>query len=225
MNVLDLFSGGGGAGKGMILAGCNVIGVDSDPLCAKWYPGEFILQDVFTLEHILDWKHLLKWADVVWASPICRKFSAMTKIRGNPDDHPDQIPGIRALLKRWGKPYIIENVPGAPLNTNLMLCGLMFGLHLYRHRIFECSLSVPQPAHPKHHGQQKFSVVGRLAASKAGGSAQYYAMKDEWPRAMGIAHIGVNASTSSGHNMFSQAIPPAFSKYILEQYIRILEGK
>ena len=44
-------------------------------------------------------------------------------------------------------------------------------------------------------------------------------MKAAWPVAMGIKHISVNASTTDGHNMFSQAIPPAFSKYIIEQFL------
>ncbi len=219
LRILDLFCGGGGAAKGMIDAGCHVTGVDIDPLCAKWYPGTFICHDVFKLEQMLDWAYLISKIDLIWASPKCQHHSSMTKIRGNPEDHPDQIPATRELLEDLGKPYIIENVPKAPLRVDVMLCGLMFNLPLYRHRIFECSFPVKQPDHPKHTGQQEFSVVGRVAASKEGGSAQYYAMKAAWPKAMGITHIPVNASTSDRQNMFAQAIPPAFSKYLIEQFL------
>jgi DNA (cytosine-5)-methyltransferase 1 len=59
--------------------------------------------------------------------------------------HPDLITPIRPLLIRSGKPYCIENVPGAPLINPTTLCGTMFGLRvpdgaeLRRHRLFEAS--------------------------------------------------------------------------------------
>ena len=225
-NVLEWFCGGGGAAIGMLQAGCDVTGVDIDPLCSKWYPGRFILHDVFTLHQMLDWPQILAKTDLIWASPKCQHHSSMTRIRGDPANHPDQIPQTREMLGALGKPYIIENVPGAPLRKDLELCGLMFGLPLYRHRIFECSFPVKQPSHPKHTGQQKFSVVGRLVSTKRkGGSKRYQEMKAAWPIAMGITHISVNASTTDGHNMFSQAIPPAFSTYLIEQFKKQVKSK
>jgi len=94
----------------------------------------------------------------------------------------------------------------------------MFDLKLYHHRIFECSFPVAQPDHPEHDHQQAYSVVGRPAS---GGRQQrdYQSMVATWPVAMGIPDISVNASTSGGGNMFSQAIPPAFAKYLVEQFL------
>jgi len=226
--TLELFCGGGGATAGMIEAGCEVWGVDIDPACGKYYPKQFahfICDDVFKLAsrieldggRFLDRRFLL-----AWASPKCQRFSRMTRIRGEADDHPNQIPATRALLQQLGIPYIIENVPEARdfMRVDVELCGLMFGLDLYKHRIFECSFPVVQPPHVKHDGQQEFSVVGRLVSTKRnGGAALYQKMKQAWPKAMGITHINVNASTSDGHNMFSQAIPPAYSKYLVQQFI------
>lgn len=221
VHVLEFMCGGGGAAAGMIQAGAEVVGVDIDPLCAKWYPGRFILHDVFTIESILDWERLLAWSDLNWGSPVCRRYSVMTAIRGDQSAHPDQVPRLRAMFQRLGKPYIIENVPGAPLRKDVELCGLMFKLRSYRHRIFETSFPVEQPFHPKHEGQQKYSIVGRLVSTtRRGGNKAYQEMKAEWPEAMGITHINVNASTTDGHNMFSQAIPPAFSKYLIEQFVK-----
>jgi DNA (cytosine-5)-methyltransferase 1 len=219
----DLYSCGGGAGKGIIDAGFKVTGVDIDPKCRKFYPGKFVQYNVLEIEKLieLDGTRFVDSFDGFWASPPCQHFSPMTIIRGNHENHPDLIAKTREILLRTGKPYIIENVDGAKdqLIDPIMLCGLMFGLPLYHHRYFECSFPVQQPEHPEHAGQQKFSVVGRLVSTvKNGGSARYQAMKAAWQDAMGIYHIPLNITMADGQNMFSQAIPPAFSKYLLTQY-------
>ena len=46
--------------------------------------------------------------------------------------------------------YAIENVVGAPLIDPIELCGAMFGLRTYRHRLFECSFPIKAPTHPEH---------------------------------------------------------------------------
>ena len=59
----------------------------------------------------------------------------------------------RQLLDEAKKPYVIENVPGAPIRKDLMLCGEMFGLKIIRHRYFEVNgFHVPQLKHIKHKG-------------------------------------------------------------------------
>lgn len=68
----------------------------------------------------------------------------------NAKTHEDQIPATRAMLLASCVPFIIENVPGAPLNGTCLLCGTMFGLgvddaELRRHRIFETSFPVAAP--------------------------------------------------------------------------------
>ena len=40
------------------------------------------------------------------------------------------------------KPYIIENVVGAPLIDPIMLCGSSFNLRVRRHRLFESNLKI-----------------------------------------------------------------------------------
>lgn len=62
---------------------------------------------------------------------------------GNQKPHVELIEPVRELLQATGKPYVIENVPGAPLLGPVILCGTMFGLktecgaQLRRHRLFE----------------------------------------------------------------------------------------
>lgn len=200
--------------------------MDIDPKCERFYPGHFICDDVFKLASRveLDGRRFLdRYFDFAWASPKCQHFSSMTRIKGKAENHANQIPATRQLLDSLGIPYVIENVPQAceAMRVDLELCGLMFGLKLYRHRIFEVhGFHVAQPLHLDHAGQQEFSVVGRLVSTKRnGGPERYQQMKAAWPAAMGIDHIPLNVNTTDGHNMFSQAIPPAFSKYIAEQFL------
>ena len=209
IRVLDLFCGAGGVAMGM-LKYAAVTGVDNHENCGKYYPGRFIHGDVFTFyKHTFEGTDFFNQFDLVWASPVCTKYSIVTKrwiSQGYNYDAVDLIPPTRELLQSIGKPYVIENVVGAPLREDLMLCGLMFGLPLYRHRIFEIEgFKCEQPEHPKHEGQQVYSVYG---------NPQKAIMKKHWIKAMGITHIPY----SSRH--FAKAIPPKFSEYIIKQFLK-----
>ncbi|MGF2075698.1 hypothetical protein, partial [Enterococcus casseliflavus] len=60
------------------------------------------------------------------------------------------VEAVRDRLGAIGRPYVIENVRGAPLVNPITLCGSMFGLGVWRHRLFEMShppLLVPQCDH------------------------------------------------------------------------------
>lgn len=136
MRCLDTFCGAGGAGYGYHLAGFDVVGVDVNP--QKNYPFEFHQADA--IEYILEHGHEF---DLIHASPPCQAYSAMQNMHKNSESHPDLIGATRDALLKVGKPYVIENVEGAPLRIDLMLCGTMFGLPLRWHRIFESSKPMP----------------------------------------------------------------------------------
>lgn len=206
--VLEFFCGAGGACAGMIKY-ARVTGVDIHKNCKRYYPGTFIHGNVFNFyKNMLEGWDFFKRFHLIWASPVCTAYSIVTKRwigEGKTYDHVDLIGPTRKLLKKIGKPFVIENVKGAPLRVDLELCGLMFNLPLYRHRIFEIEgFKCKQPEHPKHEGQQKFSVYG---------NPQKKIMKKHWIKAMGITHIPY----SSRH--FAKAIPPAFSEYIIKQFL------
>ncbi|WP_393081047.1 tyrosine-type recombinase/integrase [Streptomyces sp. LN704] len=60
----------------------------------------------------------------------------------------------RELLDRTGLPYVIEQPNGrAKIRKDVSLCGVMFGLKVFRHRNFELgNWSTAKPVHVKHDG-------------------------------------------------------------------------
>lgn len=194
--LLDLFCCAGGAGMGYALAGFDVVGVDINP--QPNYPFEFWQGDA--LEFVREHGHEF---DAIHASPPCQAYSETRKIRSN--DHPELIPPTRAALHRLGLLWVIENVPGSPLIDPVELCGAMFGLRTYRHRLFETNFPVTVPPHPAHDAPQAkmgrppkdgdfIHVVGNFSGVE-------YAKA-----AMGIDWMN--------RNEMAQAIPPAYTEYL-----------
>lgn len=207
MKALDLFCCAGGAGRGLADAGFEVTGVDIEP--QPHYP--FTFQQANALE--LDPKWIATF-DLVWSSPPCQQFTAYrrrdrTKVGGRALN---LIPQTRALLKLAGVPSIIENVPGAPLEHPVMLCGSMFGLDVRRHRMFECSFDVT-PLVCRHELQQGSfpQATNRTNRRKTVEVGVYRIPLEIQRRAMGIDWMPLDR--------LSQAIPPAYSSYLARQFL------
>ena len=119
LRALDLFCGAGGATRGLQDAGFHVTGVDL--VRSPRYVGDvFIQADVLALTG-----EFVASFDYIHASPPCQAHSAL-KVLHNARKHPDLIPQTREMLVACGKPYVIENVMGAPLCDAFVLCGTMF---------------------------------------------------------------------------------------------------
>lgn len=204
--LLDLFCGAGGAGMGYQLAGFDVEGVDINP--QPRYPFTFHRADAlkFLLEHHHEF-------DAFHASPPCQAWTLAQRIQNN--EHPDYITASRAAFELIGKPWVIENVEGAPLLDPVVLCGGMFpGLRVYRHRLFESSEPIQVPIHPEHTAPltkmgrpprlgEFMHIVGNFSGVAAGREA------------MGIDWMS--------RDELAEAIPPAYTEYIGRQLIDWME--
>jgi len=214
VRVLDLYSCAGGATMGMIQAWpeAHVTGVD-----IKWqknYCGhDFIQGDALAVARRIGRKF-----DFIWASPPCQAYTRLKNIRGNGHLHPQLIEATRNILCSIGVPWVIENVEDAPLINPVILCGTMFPeLRVYRHRKFECSWGTPPPA----------GICNHTFAMGPSRGAYHRLDESEF-----ITCCGHNFQAKSGkvalqiewmtRDEMAQAVPPAYSRYIAEQYSQSL---
>ncbi|WP_109398807.1 MULTISPECIES: DNA cytosine methyltransferase [unclassified Mycobacteroides] len=205
--LLDLFCGAGGAGMGYRRAGFEVVGVDINP--QPNYPFEFHQADAleFLAEHGGEF-------DVIHASPPCQDHSPLRSRAG--------VHGTGWLLgatfdslMSQPAPWVIENVMGADMRADLVLCGGMFGLRTYRHRKFRIDLRLPmlltEPIHPPH--VVKTCTKQRRKGFEAGMNVSITGDVGSW---VGPACMGIDWMTGAE---LSQAIPPAYTMYIGSQLL------
>ncbi|MBT1630453.1 DNA cytosine methyltransferase [Curtobacterium flaccumfaciens] len=210
--VLDLFCCAGGAAKGYHDAGFEVVGVDIDP--QPRYPYEFVQADA--LEYLAENWHRF---DFIHASPPCQAYSDM-KHMPDAKAHPELIEPTRALLQQTDKLWVIENVVGAPMIDPVVLCGSMFGLgaagySLQRHRQFEANFPILLPS-AHDHSKPTIGVYGghvRCRSAKHGfrGSTVDFPGMDK--KALAQEAMGIDWMTM---NQMSEAIPPAYTRWIGE---------
>jgi site-specific DNA-cytosine methylase len=209
--LLDLYSCAGGAAKGYTDAGFEVVGIDNQS--QPNFPYEFHQADA--LEYLA--KHWREF-DAVHASPPCQASTALTKGTNKGRVYPNLIPATRELLAQIPLPSVIENVQGAKVRKDLVLCGEMFGLGVIRHRYFELNFPAVQPAHVRHRGR----VAGWRHGEYFDGP--YFAVYGEgggkgtvrqWQEAMGI-------HWTADRRELAEAIPPAYARYVGEQLLDLM---
>ena len=215
MKILDLFCKAGGASVGYNRAGFEVIGIDIAK--QKRYPFDFILRDA--IEALND-KSFISQFDAIAASPPCQTHSITQHLRnaqGKKTDKIDLIPETRAGVIASGLPYIIENVPGAPLINPVQLCGSSFGLKVRRHRRFESNIK----------------LIGSVCdhAKQGRPVGIYGSMRDDIPKGGKTASTIEEARESMGIDWMIwkelvEAIPPAYTEFLGLQLMKhIKEGK
>ncbi len=225
--LLDLFCGAGGAATGYYRAGFDVVGVDINP--QPRFPFLFVQADATTYQLRGDMLGGEPFRfDVVHASPPCQAHTTMSnRWRGKDtkaDTHVDLIALMRAKLKDFGAPWVIENVAGARkvMRNPITLDGSMFGLGVHRPRLFESNVALLAPpkrsrvldpigVYGKHHD-------GRRLFNRKDGTIQYAAESLEEGRgAMGIDWMEWRE--------LAESIPPAYTEYIGRQLIAVLEAR
>lgn len=257
--ILDLYCCEGAASRGYMDAGAEAYGVDIVPRFAKRYPGAgfhagsaiAVLATLIAGGKVAFTRrdgtvvHLgLEDFDAIHASPPCQGYSIATAgnaaARGK---HERLIAATRELLILTGLPWVIENVEQAleQMRDPITLCGRMFGLRaadedgaelvLDRHRLFESSIPLAAPAHPRHGSEQVAGVYGgsRRAQRRPGETLAEVAPRDRRaarvergggyvPRSRRVqeALLGVDWMTQYGRQ---QCIPPVYAEHVGRQLV------
>lgn len=214
--LLDLFCGAGGCARGYAAAGFQVFGVDTSTARLKHYPYPHHHGDA--LEYAAEHGHEF---DAIHASPPCQAYSVTKHLAAS--RHPDLLAPTRDLLQSLGRPYVIENVPGARMPDAMVLCGTMFDLtaadvdgspmFLARHRWFESDVFLWPPnvcrCQPfKDRGWRVGGVYGngapdpRKAAIRQGG----------YTPPVAVQRVLMGLDLPRDH--LNQAIPPAYTQWV-----------
>jgi DNA (cytosine-5)-methyltransferase 1 len=209
MRVLDLFCGEGGASQGYADAGFTVVGVDSNPAAISRYPFSAFAGD---------WRDGLRYwldrvqVDLIHASPPCQRYSRTARLHPG-IDYPDLIAPVRGILMETEIPWVIENVPEAPLLEPVYLCGSMFQLHgfwkgeyvgLDRCRGFEATFPLVAPLDCSCGDVRTVPVFGHGCPSNR-----------PWFKGPGFADLtrqvmGIDWMSRDG---LTEAIPPAYATH------------
>lgn len=212
MKLLDLFCGAGGAARGYRLAGFHVTGVDYHRQ-PRYAGDEFVYADAYlwTLEHAHQF-------DVIHASPPCQKYTSLAGRTGL--GYPDSIERTRGMLMATGKPWVMENVPEAPLIDPIVICGTHFGLGaqtddgfrwLRRHRHFENTMQLDEPCTECE--CDELPIGGVYGSGGGGAQTRGYRFNPAQAReAMEIDWMT--------RRELSQAIPPAYTLFLGLQLMR-----
>jgi DNA (cytosine-5)-methyltransferase 1 len=225
--MLDLFCGAGGCAAGYARAGFEVHGVDNKPQPRYLASGAARFTQVDALEYLAEHGHEY---DAIHASPPCQAYSRARHCPGSAGrEYPDLLGASFAALQGVGLPWVVENVPGAPMLFPVVLCGTQFGLRVRRHRLFSSSALLLGPGDPCRHRSGDLTVFGncvQVTGSRgvpytASSGRRHYrplrASSDAGRAAMGISWMN--------RAELSQAIPPAYTEYLGRQLIAYLEGQ
>lgn len=217
--LLDLFCCQGGASRGYVDAGFEVVGVDIDP--QPRYPYEFVQADA--IEYLKAHGHEY---DAIHASPPCQSFLNLGKVNialGRDYEYPNLIGPTRELLQGLGKPYVIENVQDASehLINPVRVCGTGLGQPIRRHRLFESNVPLEGIAceHKRYTAQKYWTGWRPKGEKRLSTVVQVYGNaggQHEWPDAMGIDWMDRHG--------FVEAVPPSYTAHIGRQLIERVSG-
>jgi DNA (cytosine-5)-methyltransferase 1 len=159
-----------------------------------------------------EWSSCAVGAAVIHASPPCQRWAGTYQDHSG---HPDLLTPTREFLQAIGRPYVIENIPTAPMPTGLLLCGATFGLPTIRHRRFEISPDpglLPSLCPQRRHGRGVTHGKGFYPYARKSWRPNWekYVLPALWP------WMTVEESV--------QAVPPAYTEYIGRQLLAVLAG-
>lgn len=165
---------------------------------------------------VLDDVDFCRSFDAIAAAPPCQRFTAYRRRgAGVGDSYPDLIEPVRERLQAIGRPWVIENVPSAPLRSPIQLCGSSFGLDVRRHRLFETSFPILAP--PCDHTWQKPRFAQATNRTNLRSTVEVGVWRiplQVQQQAMGIDWMDLTDLT--------EAIPPAYSRFIGQHLLDLM---
>lgn len=191
-------------------AGFDVVGVDHKP--QPRYPFTFVQGDA--LRPPFD----LRDFDAIHASPPCQHYTVAASIHDSAADHPDLVAACRDLLEESGVPWVMENVPNSPLRNAITLCGTMFDLKVFRHRIFESNVVLFSPEHKTHKGRT--APRGSYSTSALSMGGYITVAGNNFIREEGAAAMGIDWPMT--RKEIANAIPPAYTQFVGKQLMRVV---
>jgi len=168
------------------------------------------------MEDFADW-----WPDIdaIHASPPCQEFTVYRNARpGAAPRWPNLIPETRELLQATGLPYVMENVPGAPVDGLVQLCGTSFGIPVRRHRWFETSFAMWSV--PCSHGS---FTERRFPGSSNRPNGRTVCNVGEYRVPLAVQKECMEVDWDVTLHELSEAIPPCYTTYIGRRLLEALE--
>lgn len=242
-------AGLGADGYASVLGSTAIVGYDKYPQPS--YPYAFHQSDALDLLTNLQ-SPLARCAAIHNSFPCQAHTTArhLRKAQGGDSRFPDLLtPGLDLLRSGWNhKPWIVENVDDrsghvrrimAPRDgeTLIMLCGTMFGLPIWRHRLFLANfpLRVPTPTGPGVYGSRgcRHDLCDPdPVTGKPRPWGIYHVAGDSIPAggrtARDAAHaralLGVRADRTWGWDELKEGFPPAYTAWIAADLLRALEA-
>lgn len=228
MLIADLFCGEGGVAYGLLPYASHITGIDHNPRCGKRYPGHAFLCDDWHNIVTIQW---LRQFDFIWASPPCQRWSIGTNARGAERNlkHPDHITPIQKLLRESRVPYAIENVPRAPIRSDIVLTGRNVGLdRIVRERHFEVSWPVLYRPQPIKASREEWESGYMATITKSMSATSHY----EPRRRIGLPGrvpvweakliMGIPLCSKMTGKGVGESVPPAMAAYVIRDYLRYL---
>lgn len=223
--ILDLFSGAGGSAVGYHRAGFDVVGVDINP--QPNYPFEFVQADALSI--LRGMRDYPTFSGEMWrpgyfaaihASPPCTDHTELWSAHREGGTG-WMLAATLDLIQEIGLPYVVENVPGAPMPGAFTLCGRSLGLGaLRRHRRFVSSHFMLVPPCGCAGQPTPIGVYGDLRANDRAVTRNQSGRV--WMRAgIETARDLMGCPWMTGPEL-SQAIPPAYTELIGTQLLASL---
>ncbi|MEE9446213.1 MAG: hypothetical protein V3V19_11180 [Cocleimonas sp.] len=197
--IIDLCCGGGVLAEAFY----DSVGLDNNRKALEYYPNMKVLGDATKTPF------RNKASSFVHSSPPCQKFSSAS--HGNQDKHINIIDNVREeQLRITSEHYCIENVPGAPIREDLILCAANFELPTIRHRKFELSFYVPQMKCKTHKPMIRPKSV---YAKDRGWRTKYYFANRKGNSKRNQLMLGCRDLPGE---ISGEGVPSAYMRYILE---------